>query len=172
MNGPFERWFGVHTDLEPTPDELNDVEVLNSADYDGAPYVPYQMGTADDPLVVYMPGAIKVIPATPITFTTNAYCLPALGDIVQLGNYNPFRRRYNFRPWTNNVWLCNSRENAAATAAAAIAAGGQNIAAPAFLPTNNTDIYSTGELWAVCTLAGVSNNFHVLQEFYDGGAES
>lgn len=114
-----------------------------------------------------MPGAIRTIDTPATSFSTQAFNLPTLGQIVQIGNYNPFRRRYCFRPWTNNVWLCDSYENAAATARMTVAS--QNVDAPAFLPTNDTSIYSTRPLWAVCTLAGVANNFHVLQEFYDGG---
>lgn len=156
---------------KPEVTDSNDVETLNlSVPPEGEPIYEAvsDIGTNDNPLVMTLPGGIKALEAPASSVSLLAYQLPNAGQIMQIGNYNPFRRRYCFRPWTNNIWICASYEDAVSVAAAPLS-GTHPGMAQGFLPTNDTSIYSTAPLWIVCVLAGANNNFHVMQEFYDGG---
>lgn len=164
MAGSFiEKLFNAH--VEEVPDENVDV-VFNQADSDGYTPEPTIETTQDIlPAVVMLPEVVNTSMAVARRVTIQHHVLPAYGQIAQIGNYDRFRRRYIFRPWTNNIWVTASIEDAQE-----IANNPLNLGRPvkAMLPSNGMFWETTAPLWAVCVTAGATGNYlQVCQEFYD-----
>lgn len=159
-----ERLFNAPVEEVPDP---NDVEVYQEQVYEGFSPVP-ELETTQDvlPAVVMLPEVVNTSMAVARHMTFSHHVMPNRGDIRQLGNYNKFRRRYIFRPWTNNIWICASLEDAQN-----IANNPLNLENPvnALLPSNGMFMETTAPLWAVTVTAGATGNYmQVAQEFYDG----
>ena len=163
MAGSFlEKLFNAHVEEEPEPENV----IFNLSDSDGYPPEPIVETTQDVlPAVVMLPDVVNTSMAVARRVTVQHHVLPARGDIVQIGNYDRFRRRYIFRPWTNNIWITASLEDAQE-----IANNPQNLERPvkACLPSNGMFWETTAPLWAVCVTAGATGNYlQVAQEFYN-----
>lgn len=159
MNNVFEKLFGIHIDDEPmTPNELNDVETLSAADYDGATYIPVIYGTDDNPLAVTMPGAVRTID-TPSTSWSATRVTATQGTVTQLANANPFRIRLTIIPAAGNAMAIGPNKELLTSGISLpiISDAGGSLPIP---------LNTKAEVWAVNNSAGL--DVVVIQEFLDG----
>ncbi len=164
-----EKLFGTpvsHDLLEP--DEENNVETLNAADYDGEVFIPTVQSTILDPVVIVAVAPIPTLEVPSQSFSTQRYRLAVNNGsgVVQIANQNRFRVR---------MWItCSAASNTPAIGTkeqlSSITEVGASVLAPYLFggsQYNAFPLHTTAEVYAM-NPSNLVCDFTVVQEFVDG----